>query len=366
MLSKQAMERSNKLFEGYTIISAMISTKDRLVLITKNTGAKNADLKDDGELRTKFIFYNPNYHKDKHGIGAISWKQGIRNAWGAFLGDETQPTIFCDRDKFTIEFISDEKWMEDTGWTELPATPQIDFPMIRVLLGCTTIANEVYIFGLLRKLYKRIGQQQWQDLTNEAEHPNLHAELTKRKQQKKSLMSVPAGFSAVDGFRDDDIYACGDGGDLWHYDSKHWTRLDPPYNFDMETLLCAPDGYVYVAGTLGTIIKGRVTKENGETWVKLNSPTTEIIHSLAWFQGMIYIGVEYGLYTIDENGTVEEYQFPETGAHQYSFRNVASCDDALLSYGGNQALVFDGQQWEQIVGKMIIPIPEALSDLLSD
>jgi len=127
----------------------------------------------------------------------------------------------------------------------------------------------------------------------------------------------------------------------------------------MEAVLCAPDGYVYLAGALGKVLKGRYDKDNGEQWQLLKTPILDIIHSLAWFKGKVYIGVSYGLYTIDKDGKVEEYQFPEDGVHQYSFRNVTACDEALLSYGANQAVVFDGEKWEQIIGKIIMPIPDA-------
>ncbi len=60
----------------------------------------------------------------------------------------------------------------------------------------------------------------------------------------------------------------------------------------MRAVLCAPDGYVYIAGTIGKIIKGIFDKKMGESWEMLESPTTEMIHSLAWFEGKVYIGVE--------------------------------------------------------------------------
>ena len=82
-----------------------------------------------------------------------------------------------------------------------------------------------------------------------------------------------------------------------------------------------------------------------------------MIHALAWFKGKVYVGVEGGLYTIDEKGKIEKYVFPEDGFHQYSFRYVAACDEALLSYGGDQALIFDGKEWEQIMGKILINLP---------
>jgi hypothetical protein len=361
MLKGQTSERLEKLFEGFVILNATITQKNRIIFITKDVGGKEGRFKDDAQLETDFMLYNPNYHKDKKGVIVKYWGQGIKSAWGVCIEGEKHPTIFCDRDISTCEFISDEQWLDNTGWKELPPPENLNDAMLVGTWGVKKIETEIYLFGRFRKLYIRTGLQQWQDLTYEAEHPNLHAEIRKRKKQKKSMIGIAAGFLAVDGFSKIDIYGGGNGSDLWHYDGVRWQRLDPPGNFNVKTILCALDGFVYAAGALGSIIKGRYDKTHGEKWETLDSPINEIIHSLAWFKGKVYIGVEYGLYTIDKEGKVEEYRFPDGGPQQYSFRNVTSCEEALLSYGTDQALVFDGTEWEHIVGNLIVNVPEELS-----
>ena len=44
-----------------------------------------------------------------------------------------------------------------------------------------------------------------------------------------------------------------------------------------------------------------------------------------------------------------KYQFPKGGHTQSSFGKITACEDALLSYGSYQALIFDGDQWTEIV-----------------
>lgn len=357
MLTKEASERFDKVFQGCAITHAMIFSKERIAFIFKENASGKGRPKDDAELATECVLYNPLYNKDKHGIKVMGWEQGIRNAWGAFVGGGKDPTVFCNRDCETCEFTSDEQWRKHSEWEMLPPPKNVDYAMLRALRGCKVIDGEVYIYGIFRKLYKRAGKQKWMDLTYEDDHPNLHTEITKRLKQKKSLISVDAGFSAVDGFNKNDIYACGDGADLWHYNGKKWTRLDPPTNYTLQAIVCAGDGYVYAAGVAGTIIKGRYDEKNGEKWELLKSPIMNMIHSLAWFKGKVYVGVEGALFTINEKGKIEEYAFPEEGHHQYSFRNVTACDEALLSYGADQALIFDGKKWEQIIGKIIVNLP---------
>lgn len=356
MINKKTKERFQTLLEGYALLYATIYSKERIAFITKDIGGKNGHLKSDAELETDMILYNPKCNLDKLGLAARGWEQGIPKAWVAFSGTEEEPIVACSSNAYTIEYASDCNLNESTGWEHIPAPKNLGQEMLRRVHGVKHIDGETFMFGRFRKLYRRTGVQKWEDLSYEETHPNLHKDLAKRIKQKKSMVrGVNAGFDDIDGFSKNDIYGCGDGGDLWHYDGSKWKRLDPPSNFDMSAILCAKDGYVYIAGNSGEIMKGRYSKEKGETWKILKSPLSSRIHSLAWFQDKVYIGVEEGLFSIDSKENIKQYKFPENGWHQYSFQNVASCDEALLSYGVHQALLFDGKEWEELVGSVVVP-----------
>ena len=354
MISKKAKERFNSLLGGYAIIHANIKSKTRIAFIIKDIGGEKGYLKDASELATDFVLYNPNIRADKHGVVALGWKQGVRKAWVTMLGDENNPIILCNDLTFTYEYPSDYHLDKKIGWSKLPNPINTKKAMIRGILGCKVIDNEAYMFGKFRKLYKRIGIQVWKDISYEDEHPQLHADLEQYKKQKVHLRDVGIGFHAIDGFNKNDIYACGDGGDCWHYNGKVWRRLDLPVSTDLTSILCANDGYVYIGLTHGDIIKGRYKKEsNIENWEILKGEGGAT-NTLAWFQDKVYIGSDLGIYTINSQSNIEQYQFSEKGWHQYSFKHVASCDEALLSYGTDQALIFDGKDWEEIVGSMVV------------
>jgi len=351
MINKKTKERFNKLLEGYVILFAIIDHKERIAFITKDIGGKKGYLKHDAELETDMILYNPKCNLNKLGLACKTWTQGVPNAWVAFTGTEEEPLVIWSNVAYSNEFPSDCNLDKPTELEHIPAPKNLGIEMLRAVHGIKNIDGETFMFGRFRKLYRRMGVQQWKDLSYEETHPNLHKDLAKRIKQKKSMVSgVNAGFSDLDGFSKNDIYGCGDGGDLWHYDGKKWKRLDPPSNFDMSAILCAKDGYVYIGGNIGQIMKGRYSKEKGEEWEILKSSLSRRIHSLAWFQEKVYIGTEEGLFSIDGKEKIKQYIFPEDGFHQYSFQNVASSKDALLSYGNHQALVFDGEQWEELVG----------------
>ena len=353
MINKKAKERFNTLLDGYVIIHATISSIKRMAFIIKDVCGKNGYLKDASELATDFILYNPEIRPDKHGVVALGWKRGVRKAWISFSGDENKPIVLCNDLTFTFEYQSDYLLDKKTGWKKLPDPLNTKKAMIRGILGCKSIDNEAYLFGRFRKLYIRTGAQEWKDISYEDEYPDLHSDLEQYKKQKVHLRDIGIGFNDIDGFNKNDIYACGDGGDLWHFNSKKWKKLDLPVDSDLTTILCAYDGYVYIGLTHGNIIKGRYHEDGIESWViiKGEGGTT---NSLAWFQDKVYIGSDLGLYTINSQSEINQYQFPKDGWQQYSFKHVTSCKEALLSYGTDQALVFDGKEWDEITGNIIV------------
>ena len=354
-MNSKTKERFTKLLEGYALLYAIIEDKERIAFIIKDIGGKNGHLKHGSELETDLVLYNPHYYPEDEHIVCRVWEE-VNRAYVAFSGTENNPIIIWKDTGSNTEYQSDKELKVSTDWQHIPAPKNLGEEMLRAVHGVKRIDGETFMFGRFRKLYRRTGVQKWEDLSYEETHPNLHKDLAKRIKQKKSMVSgVNAGFDDIDGFSKDDIYGCGDGGDLWHYNGSKWKKLDPPSNFDMSAILCAPDGYVYIAGNIGEIMKGRYTKEKGEEWKILKSPLTRRVHSLAWFQDKVYIGVEEGLFSIDSQEKIKQYKFPKDGWHQYSFKNVASCEEALLSYGVHQALLFDGKEWEELVGSIVVP-----------
>jgi len=350
MINKKTKERFNKLLEGYAITHATIANKERIAFITKKV--EEESLKPDNQIPTDLLLYDINkgleIAPDEYGLLATEWGRGVHSAWVAFNNNQTS-MVLATRHAQTLEFLSDDLYNERVRWKNLPNPTNTDKAMIRYIKGVKSIDNEVYMFGGFRKLYKYLGNQEWSDESYEESHPNLHLDLENYKKEGVKLMSVGIGFNDIDGFSKSEIYACGDGGDLWYFNGERWKRLDPPVNSDLNALLCAPDGNVYIGMGTADILKGKYDAQQGEQWEIIKGDSTEIF-SLAWFQDRVYIGSESGLYFINQKNSVEKYSFPEDGFQQYSFKNVASSKDALLSYGHHQALVFDGKEWDELVG----------------
>jgi len=361
MPSLEAKKRMLGLIEQRSIIHATIDNKERISFILKNDGGEDfIGLRE--ELPTVVMLYNPKFYSEKFGVKAALWRQGISVATISYVGDDSKPTVVWSSGVYSLEFNSDEGW-ESTSWQELTkpdnSGAKENPAELRRVSGCKNIDGEVYMYGRFRKLYKRIGKQQYQDLTYEKNHSNLYSDIYQlRKKNKKLPSGLMMGFNAIDGFNKNDIYGCGDRGDFWHYNGQEWRSLDVPTNFDMGSIVCAADGNVYVGGALGSLIKGKYDSKTGkEHWkhVKTDITGTDTrINSLAWFKGKLYFGCDWALYSLDEGENFEKVTFPDGGFEQYSFANVASCEEALLSYGVKQALTFDGEKWDEIVGSIVI------------
>ena len=54
-------------------------------------------------------------------------------------------------------------------------------------------------------------------------------------------------------------------GNVWHFDGQTWRRLDFPCDIDLETVVCAGDGQVYISSEQGTTFKGR-----GARWQRIH------------------------------------------------------------------------------------------------
>ena len=65
------------------------------------------------------------------------------------------------------------------------------------------------------------GIKQWENLTNREQHPNLVLN------SKVRFIGDKVGFSAMDGFSQNDLYAGGNKGDFWHYDGKSMGKKKP-------------------------------------------------------------------------------------------------------------------------------------------
>jgi len=155
---------------------------------------------------------------------------------------------------------------------------------------------------------------------------------------------VDRRLESIHGFSTNDIYAVGSSGAIWHYDGQTWSRLDSPTNVTLNVVLCASDGFVYVGGATGLLLRGR--RDAG--WQQIGSPEEilGVVEDLAEFQGKIYVTCTSKLFRIADD-IVEDVEIPVEG--ERCFYAVDATPESLWCVGGEVVLQFDGTKWEQFL-----------------
>lgn len=288
------------------------------------------------ELPTKLIVYLEKNMPFKYGVA--TWATGVEEAHPQW--DNEDGWIVSTNDLHAYEMLvrHPEKPPRRIQWYEMP-----NREYAHLCKGTANIDGRVYAYGMVRSVFKRTGVQQWENITTIKNHPNLHDDL---KDAMGRSVGDRVGFSAMDGFNGEDIYAGGNGGDCWHYDGKQWRRKDLPLNSDISSIVCTPEGQVYIACRVGPVIVGR-----DDTWKTLAE--VDQIRSAAYFNGVMYFVSVLGWLKSHKAG---EDQLSEAAIEkdlpkymQRNLRGIASCSECLVAYTDIQAYAYDGKEWREII-----------------
>ena len=296
--------------------------------IHKDYPQDDGEDKERDEFTTRLIVYLP--EKIKKGDFSTTWWTGTDNS---YLVDDGRSWDICN-DYFKINELDNK-----TEWYDIPHNERG-----QLAKGITNINGDVYAYGMLRSVFKYKGIKEWENITTGTKHTNLYADVNK---SKEAFVGGWVGFSALDGFNENDIYAGGNRGDFWHYNGKAWRRIDLPINRDISTITCGKDGKVYIGSRVGNVVVGR-----DDHWQVVDKRTYIMTHS-CWFDGKVYFSSEDGrIYTYDEKqNKLQEASFktkyPEYMHHL--IRGIASCDECLVAYTSVQAYAYDGEIWHEII-----------------
>jgi hypothetical protein len=159
-----------------------------------------------------------------------------------------------------------------------------------------------------------------------------------------------SGFNSIHAFGEKDVYAAGFDGEIWSYDGKKWKKRETPTNLALYRVLCAPDGNVYAAGQLGTLLVGKA-----DQWeVVKHDATREDFWGSAWFKGRFYVATSNGIFVLNKR-TLEKLEVKPKGATTLKF-GVNSCfskldaiEDVMWSVGTRMAMYTeDGATWTEV------------------
>lgn len=187
------------------------------------------------------------------------------------------------------------------------------------------IAGKAYATGMQRQVYRRDGINVWTCIDHDM----------------RSDRDQVVGFESIDGYSDNDIYAVGWEGEIWHFDGMCWLQKTSPTNFILTDVCCAEDGNVYVCGRMGLLLRGR-----DDQWQNIeHGSLNEDIWSLAWFDNALYVATYRGIFRLSDLRLIPvefDTDFPVT-----TYRLSVS-DNVLWSIGAKDVMSFDGKTWTRI------------------
>ena len=191
--------------------------------------------------------------------------------------------------------------------------------------GLASIEGFAYACGMDRQVFKRISEGKWVP---------LHA-------PDSSHIKETHGFEAIAGFSGKDLYAVGWRGEIWHYDGTIWRQIDSPSSEILTTVVCADDGYVYIGGRNGVIIRG-----HGNEWSIINQDGYQgDFWGMQWFNNKLYVATMERICVL-KNNNIEPVEMgddePETCYH------LTAAEGVMWSVGTDDIFSFDGKKWTRV------------------
>lgn len=280
----------------------------------------------DDPLETEDVaayIYLPEGTPDRPGArwngGEIASATGLH---GCTVFEPKERCVFVTDDGEVFIVGKGESDWEKPVWKER----RLYFTNVKSVRGSCAIA-----VGHGRKVYIRKAANDWIQLSNGLFPQGEDTELD------------DAGFDDIDGFSEEDMYACGGEGDLWHYNGNAWTQVDIPTNDELKNICCAEDGIVYITTDNNDVIRGR-----NAIWEIIDEDKPdEGIESIVSFNGQVLLSTESEIYTIEGEAftPVDLGNMPEMNAKSY----LAAGDGILVVAGSDEAALYDGKEWSVIL-----------------
>jgi len=199
------------------------------------------------------------------------------------------------------------------------------------LRAACAIENRIYATGMARRVYRRTAPGRWEAIDKGLFVP--------RSQRTDAL-----GFDCIDGRGPDNLFAAGFGGEIWHYDGQIWVQQESPTNVARTTMRYGPDGFVYIAGLVGTLLRGRLG-----IWESIHQELTkDDFWGMTIFKGVPYFATNRAVYRL-QGAYLEPVDFGSLGKIT---TGRLDCDSEVMWSVGSKhlAVTRDGKIWEAVPG----------------
>ena len=331
-------ETYTDVFDGYIIKGCAIQNENRqMYLLVEDNDEKIRS----GYLRENWFVFTFNENDEPHkrffgsGHGHLNNPKIAYNLTGGKIpSGETIGVDIAGRlySRAMGKDREEEDLPEDLKGSEYSA----------VYTNIKTVGESMYAIGIPRQLFKRIGVNEWENLTEELPLPDEY--LNGR------IAGLFPGWRDIDGFSEQDMYLAGGKGEIWHYDTTRFKQCDFPSNELVANICCAGDGYIYVGGNLGRLWKGK-----DDSW-KLVSDQEFSVNwkDIVWFKGRLFLGSDYGLWEF-KDGEVIRAEVPDQVLTCSGSLSICPEKKYLLTAGNNGASMYDGKEWTVLFDRFNLP-----------
>ncbi|WP_323815915.1 hypothetical protein [Cellvibrio sp. NN19] len=186
-----------------------------------------------------------------------------------------------------------------------------------------------YAVGMGRRVFKRIEKNRWIPILEGLSWP-------------EQMDYMDMGFQDIHGPNENNMYAVGGCGDVWHYNGEKWEWCDFPSNEQLSCVLVAPDGVVYISGEGGNLWRGSM-----HTWEKIYTGDSSVLNKdLVWYNNQLWVSSDYQLRVWNDK---ELLRPTHNGEQIIASGNMDVYENLLLIADLDTAKLFDGNEWHTIV-----------------
>ncbi len=293
---------------GVFFTDGLVRAKDWLVLATE----LKERAEEEGDFTRLFTFRNATWkHSDLDGLGVRSVAARPAPQLGAYFLGKDGTVLLITAEGRKAEHIPDA----GTGPGKLGYVNLIK-----------EVGGEFYVCGTKGQIYRREGDQ-WRHVDEGVRNP--------------ADGSPAADLYGLDGTAPNNIYVVGEGGAIWRYDGKTWSREMGPTRDTLRWVRAFAPDRVFACGRNGTLLR-----RAGKEWESLSDPRIRThFWSLEEFQGNIYLAGADGLYRYDGKALKPV----DTGLTPALDGNRLYANDGVLWSFGNEHLgFFDGKKWTYV------------------
>jgi hypothetical protein len=188
------------------------------------------------------------------------------------------------------------------------------------------IGSTLFATGMARQVYRRVGPNHWARHDEGVVAPLGQLEVS--------------GFNSIDGWSEQELWAAGFAGEIWHCVDGKWSREKSGTDKVLHRIRAASKQHIFACGQQGLILK-RGARTWSEFAVVEQKPD---LWGLEWFNGHMFVASSTSLYRIADAG-VEKVNVPKVA----TFGHLHANDGVLWSFGERDlAWTRDGTSWTRV------------------